>query len=77
MGWLLAILSGTVTSALGYVLWYALLPRITKLAAASVQLSVPAVTALSAAALLHEAIGPRLVAASILITGGVALTLRR
>lgn len=77
LGWLLAILSGTVTSALGYIIWYALLPKVTKLTAASLQLSVPAITALGAAALLHEPIGYRLVAATVLIISGIALTLRR
>lgn len=77
VGWWLAALSGSVTSALGYVLWYALLPRISRLTAASLQLAVPAITALGAALLLGEAVGLRLIVASILIIGGIALTLRR
>jgi drug/metabolite transporter (DMT)-like permease len=76
-GWLLAALSGTVTSALGYVLWYALLPQISRLTAASLQLSVPAITAFGAALLLGEAIGMRLIVATVLIIGGITLTLRR
>lgn len=76
-GWGLALLSGAITSALGYVLWYALLPRVSRLTAATLQLSVPAITALGAAALLGEAISLRLVGASILILSGIAFTLRR
>jgi drug/metabolite transporter (DMT)-like permease len=77
MGWALAIVSGSTTSALGYVLWYALLPQITRLTAATLQLLVPAITALGASALLGEAIGLRLAGASILILSGIALTIRR
>ncbi|MFA6220061.1 MAG: DMT family transporter [Erythrobacter sp.] len=76
-GWLLATVSGAVTSALGYVLWYAFLPHVQRLVAASLQLAVPAITAAGAALLLGEAIGPRLIVASILIIAGIALTLRR
>lgn len=76
-GWVLATVSGAVTSALGYVLWYAFLPHVQRLVAASLQLTVPAITALGAALLLGEAIGLRLIVASILIIAGIALTLRR
>lgn len=76
-GWWLAAVSGSVTSALGYVIWYALLPQISRLTAASLQLSVPAITAFGAAALLGEVVGMRLVVATILIIGGIVLTLRR
>jgi len=76
-GWVLAIVSGAVTSALGYVLWYAFLPHVQRLVAASLQLSVPAITAVGAALLLGEAIGLRLIVASVLIVAGIALTLRR
>ncbi|QKG72651.1 DMT family transporter [Erythrobacter mangrovi] len=76
-GWMLATVSGAVTSALGYVLWYAFLPHVQRLVAASLQLSVPAITAVGAALLLGEAIGLRLIVASTLIIAGIALTLRR
>lgn len=74
VGWWLSLVSGTVTSALGYILWYALLPRISRISAASVQLAVPAITAFGAAVMLGEVIGLRLVVASVLIICGNALT---
>lgn len=76
-GWWLAVTSGVVTSASGYVLWYALLPRLRRLTAASLQLSVPAITAIGATLLLGEAVGIRLIMATMLIISGIALTLRR
>lgn len=77
LGWCLAALSGVVTSALGYVLWYMLLPKISSFSAASFQLSVPAITGLGAAGLLDEPISMRLAVSTVLIICGIALTLRR
>ena len=74
-GVLLAVASGAVTSGLGYVLWYAALPGLTSLRAATVQLSVPALTALAGVALLGETLSPRLALASVSILGGIALVL--
>jgi drug/metabolite transporter (DMT)-like permease len=71
----LAIASGAVTSGLGYVVWYAALPGLTALRAASVQLSVPPLAALAGVLLLSEAMSLRLVLASTAILGGVALVL--
>ena len=68
-----AVLSGAVTSGLGYALWYAVLPSLTVARAASVQLSVPMLAALAGALLLHEAITLRLLLASVAILGGIAL----
>jgi drug/metabolite transporter (DMT)-like permease len=70
-----AVLSGAVTSGLGYVLWYAALPALTTTSAASVQLSVPALAALGGVALLGEVMSPRLLVASAAILGGIALTI--
>jgi drug/metabolite transporter (DMT)-like permease len=39
----LAILSGAVTSGLGYALWYAVLPRLEASVSGLVQLSVPVI----------------------------------
>jgi len=71
----LAVLSGAVTSGLGYVIWYAALKGLTALRAATVQLSVPPLAAISGALLLAEPITPRLAAASAVILGGIALVL--
>lgn len=72
----LALLSGAVTSGLGYVVWYAALPRLAALQAASVQLSVPLIAALGGVLLLGEAFTARLALASVAILGGIALVLK-
>lgn len=74
-GVLLAVLSGGVTSALGYVIWYQALRGLTAMRAAVVQLAVPVLTALAATVFLDEEIGRRLVFAGALILGGIGLTL--
>jgi drug/metabolite transporter (DMT)-like permease len=71
----LAIASGAMTSGLGYVLWYAALPRLSSLRAATVQLSVPPLAALGGVWWLSEALSMRLVLSSGAILGGIALVL--
>ena len=71
----LAVTSGAVASALGYVVWYSALRHLTAARAATVQLSVPVIAALGAVPLLAEPLSLRLVLASILTLGGVALVL--
>jgi len=75
-GLLLAVASGALASGLGYTLWYAALPELTRMRAAVLQLTVPVITAFAAAALLGEAISARLAAAAVLIAVGVWLTVR-
>jgi drug/metabolite transporter (DMT)-like permease len=72
-----AVISGVITSGLGYVLWYAVLPALTATTAAIVQLSVPAIAALGGALFLAEPLTPRLLVASAAILGGIALTVVR
>ncbi len=76
-GVLYAVLSGAVTSGLGYVLWYAALPRLRATSAATVQLCVPAIAALGGAVLLAEPVTARLLVASVAVLGGIALTIYR
>ena len=71
----LAVLSGAVTSGLGYALWYTVLPRLPAEAAGLAQLSVPVIAILAGAVLLGEAPPLRTVAACAVILGGVALGL--
>ena len=70
-GWVLAMLSGAVTSGLGYVLWYYVLKDLVTSTAAIVQLSVPAVTAFGGIVFLGESITVRLIVSSVLIIGGI------
>lgn len=71
----LAVTSGAITSGLGYVVWYAALPHLTSLRAATMQLSVPPLAALGGVWWLSEALTMRLVLASAAILGGIALVL--
>jgi drug/metabolite transporter (DMT)-like permease len=72
-GFWLAVVSGAVTSGLGYALWYAVLPALGAARAAVAQLSVPVLAALGGAVLLAEVPGLRFWLASALVLGGVAL----
>ena len=76
-GMALAMISGAVTSAGGYVIWYAALPHMPASRAATVQLSVPVIAALGAVVLLGEALTWRLVIASALTLSGVAMVLEQ
>jgi len=69
----LAVMSGAVTSGLGYALWYTILPRLGAGRAAVAQLSVPVLAGLGGAVLLAEGPGLRFWLASVLVLGGVAL----
>lgn len=71
----LAILSGAVTSGLGYSLWYRTLPKLSLTMSGVCQLLVPPVTALLAVGLLHEPLTWRLVIASAVTLAGVGLVL--
>jgi drug/metabolite transporter (DMT)-like permease len=71
----LAAASGSLASGVGYTLWYTALPALSAWRAGIVQLVVPVLTALSAAALLGESITARLLIAAVLVAAGVVLTL--
>lgn len=66
-----ALAAGALASALGYVLWYAVLHWLTVPSAAVVQLSVPLITALGGAWLMDEALGLRLLVSALAILGGI------
>jgi drug/metabolite transporter (DMT)-like permease len=74
-GLALAVVSGAVTSGIGYAIWYRALPKLTVTQAAVAQLSVPVIAALGAALLLGERLSVRFAAASAAVLGGVALVL--
>jgi len=73
LGVLLALVSGALTSGLGYVLWYTVLRSLTTTQASVAQLLVPALAAFGGVVFLSEQVSLRLVWASILILGGVAI----
>lgn len=72
-GLIYAVLSGALASGVGYALWYSALPGLTAARAASVQLSVPVITALGGVALLGETVSLRLALSSAAVLGGIAL----
>lgn len=74
-GLFLAVLSGSVTTGIGYVIWYAALPNLSSLQAALVQLSVPAIAALGGVVLVAEPLSMRIVVAGLLITGGICIAI--
>ena len=76
-GALLAVASGAVASGLGYSIWYSALRGLRATSAASVQLSVPVITALGGILFLDEPPSVRLVLASVAVLGGIALVITR
>ncbi len=71
-----AISSGALASGLGYAIWYTALRGLRATSAATVQLSVPVITAVGGVLLLGEAPSLRLVVASVAVLGGIALVIR-
>lgn len=74
-GALLAASSGALASGVGYAVWYAALGGLSATIAATVQLSVPVLAAAGGVVFMAETVTARLMLASLLILGGVALAL--
>jgi drug/metabolite transporter (DMT)-like permease len=78
LGVIYALISGAITSGLGYVVWYSVLSdsapvRLGAASAATVQLSVPVLAAGGGILLLGEPITLRYLLASVAVLGGIAL----
>lgn len=71
-----AILSGAITSGIGYVIWYRALPMLKATSAATVQLSVPVIATMGGILFLGELLTLRIVLASLAILLGIALVIR-
>ena len=76
-GVLLAVLSGAVTSGLGYAVWYRALPHLSASRAGVVQLSVPPLAALLGILLLSEPLTLPFASASLFVLLGIWLAGRR
>ncbi|MBN2607105.1 MAG: DMT family transporter [Thiotrichales bacterium] len=74
-GVLLAVISGAVTSGLGYILWYTALPHLSTSLASGSQLLMPLIAAFGATWLIDEPLTLRFWIASLLMLGGLALVL--
>lgn len=70
----LACLSGAVTSGLGYALWYRLLPTLGATRAGVAQLTAPVIATAGGLAFLRERPDMALLVASVLVLGGVGLS---
>ena len=75
LGVLCAVTSGALTSAVGYAIWYAVLPELSASQAATVQLSAPVITAIGGVILLAEPLSLHLVVSSVTILGGIVLVI--
>ncbi|SNR47627.1 DMT family transporter [Puniceibacterium sediminis] len=73
-GLILAVLSGAGTSALGYLLWYGVLPKLDRTVAAVAQLTVPVIALIGGLVFLGEVPTLGFVLAAAVVLGGVALS---
>lgn len=73
----LAVLSGAITSGLGYALWYTILPQLAATTAATAHLSVPIIAMALGIPLLGEPMTGTFAVAAALVLGGVGLSLLR
>lgn len=75
-GMVYAAISGTITSGIGYAIWYQALRYLQATKAATVQLSVPVLVAIIGVLTLGEPISWTLIGCAALILGGVAVVIR-
>jgi drug/metabolite transporter (DMT)-like permease len=74
-GILLAIISGAVTSGLGYAIWYTALSGLSGTQASIVQLAVPIIAAFGGVIFSKEVITQQLISSSVLVLGGVLIVI--
>lgn len=72
-GVVLALISGGITSGIGYTIWYIALGGLSVVQAAVLQLSVPVIAALGGVIFIAEAITLRLVLSALLVLGGILI----
>ena len=73
----LAITSGAITSALGYLLWYEILPKIEIITASVLQLLVPIIAIFLSILFLDESLTLELIVSTTLILVGIFIALKR
>ena len=74
-GLLLAFISGSLTSAIGYVLWYEILPKLQYITAGVIQLFVPIISIIISIIFLNESLSTTLFLSTIIIFSGIILTI--
>lgn len=72
-GVVLALISGAVTSGLGYTIWYIALGGLSSTQAAVTQLSVPVIAAIGGVVFVSEAMTMRLVISVFLVLSGILM----
>jgi drug/metabolite transporter (DMT)-like permease len=72
-GILLALLSGGITSGIGYTIWYIALGGLSSTQAAVLQLAVPIIAALGGVIFVSEAITFRLSVSATMVLGGILM----
>lgn len=76
-GIVLAIISGAITSGLGYALWYRVLPLLGATRGAVAQLTVPVIALLGGMVFLDEVLTLRFAISALMVLGGVAIAARK
>lgn len=76
-GVLYAFLSGSITSGLGYLMWYSLLPKMQINTAGILQLLVPLISIVLSVIFLDEVLTQTLIISSILVCFGVLMTFKK
>ena len=74
-GLLLAFISGSVTSAIGYVLWYEVLPKMQFITAGIIQLFAPIISIVISIIFLNESLTMTLFLSATMIFIGIILTI--
>lgn len=74
-GIVLALLSGGITSGIGYTIWYIALGGLSSTQAAVLQLSVPVIAALGGVIFVSEAITFRLTVSATMVLGGILIVI--
>ena len=74
-GLLLAFISGSITSAIGYVLWYEVLPKMQFITAGIIQLFVPIISIVISIIFLNESLTMTLFLSATMIFIGIILTI--
>ena len=74
-GIILAILSGAIASGVGYSIWYSVLPHLSVVLSAVLQLLVPVIAAVGGVLLVNEMVTQRLVLSGVMILSGILLVI--
>jgi len=74
-GVILALLSGGITSGVGYTVWYIVLRDLSSTQAAVIQLSVPVIAAIGGVVFVAEVITSRLIISTAVVLSGILMVL--